>query len=170
MSNININKLEKQLNNLCELDNYDAKKYIHSLVHEVSQLNYFYGNVCKGAATENKCYTVQKRPKAHQLAYFNIGRGFPKEIHDGHWCYVVKDFGVKMLVIPSTSIKELYEKCQYKMDIQIKMGDAYSNSRISFTDMRCIDIQRLDVRKPFADVLTDKEIIKNAVMQHIFES
>ena len=41
---------------------------------------------------------------------------------DGHWCYVLKDFGSKMLVIPCTSIKEdSPEATEYELDIRAKI-------------------------------------------------
>ena len=90
---------------------------------------------------------------------------------DGHWCYVLKDMGYKMLVIPCTSIKEdstvvnpLFEK-----DIKIKTKKHITESRIQLSDIRSIDIQRLDLRKPFYDVLTPSEEIQEFVHKNLFE-
>ena len=49
------------------------------------------------------------------MAYFNIGRGFPKELMDGHWCYILKDLGYKALVIPSTSINQIQNHATHNL-------------------------------------------------------
>ena len=106
----------------------------------------------------------------HQMAYFNIGRGFPKELMDGHWCYVLKDFGSKMLVIPCTSIKEdSPEATEYEVDIRAKIRKYPIRSRMQLSDMRVVDLQRLDIRKRFCNVITDKKEIENHIKHIIFD-
>jgi hypothetical protein len=158
----NLLEIEKALERLEESGMYDVEKYSHSLMHLTSQLEYFYCHLVKdsGGSSDTTYYRVNKRPKVHQLAYFNIGRGFPKELMDGHWCYVLKDLGYKMLIIPCTSIKGTACNPEFEMDIKIKIGDQTSQSRIQLSDIRSIDMQRLDLRKPFYEVITNqKEIL-----------
>lgn len=158
----NLLEIEKSLERLEESGMYDVEKYSHSLMHLTSQLEYFYCHLVKdgGGNSDTTYYRVNKRPKVHQLAYFNIGRGFPKELMDGHWCYILKDLGYKMLVLPCTSIKGTICNPEFEMDIKIKIGSNSSESRIQLSDIRSIDMQRLDLRKPFCEVVTDqKEII-----------
>ena len=49
---------------------------------------------------------MKVNPTAHQLVYVHLGGGYAKEMRGPHWCYVVKNNGQKLTVIPLTSIKE----------------------------------------------------------------
>jgi hypothetical protein len=148
------------LNKLSKTGDYDVKKYCCSLRHMTSQLEYFYCHLVPecGGNSEETFYHLSKRPCEHQLAYFNIGRGFPKELCDGHWCYVLKDLGTKMLIIPSTSIKDHSKECHpnFEMDIDVVMRGKATKSRIQLSDIRSVDVQRLDLRKRFCKVLTPR--------------
>lgn len=96
----------RSLANIEKTGMYDVEKYSCSIKHLTNQLEYFYCHlVPKSGRTDNTYYHLHHRPKEHEMAYFNIGRGFPKELMDGHWCYILKDLGYKMLVIPSTCQK-----------------------------------------------------------------
>ena len=88
----NLVEISKSLENLEETGIYDVEKYSCSLKHLTNQLEYFYCHLVKeqGRDSENTFYHLKLRPKIHQLAYFNIGRGFPKELMDGHWCYIFR--------------------------------------------------------------------------------
>lgn len=167
----NLKEIGKSLENLEKTGIYDVEKYSHSLLHLTSQLEYFYCHLVKdnGGTSDNTYYRIAHRPKVHQLAYFNIGRGFPKELMDGHWCYILKDLGYKMLVVPCTSLKGAPCNPEYEMDIKIKMNGQISMSRIQLSDLRTVDNQRLDLRKPFCDVLTDEKEIKEFIENHLFK-
>jgi len=82
---------------------------------------------------------------------------------DGHWCYILKDLGYKMLVIPSTSVKKDSKECHphFEMDIDVLMDGHLCVSRIQLSDIRSIDVQRLDVRKSFCEVKTSRDKIVN---------
>lgn len=153
----------KSLTNIERTGMYDVEKYSCSIKHLTNQLEYFYCYlVPKGDGNmDTTYYHLHHRPKEHELAYFNIGRGFPKELMDGHWCYVLKDLGYKMLVIPSTSVKKDSKPCHphFEMDIDVIMEGRSCLSRIQLSDIRSIDVQRLDVRKPFCKVLTKRQEI-----------
>lgn len=168
----NMKKIAESLKNLQETGLYDVEKYTCSLVHQTSQLEYFYCHLVKekDADSEEAVYYVRKRPKEHQLAYYNIGRGFPKELMDGHWCYVLKDFGYKMIVIPCTSIKDDLE-CDpdFEKDIYIRMFGRKTMSRMQLSDIRSVDIQRLDSRKPFCRVLTSRDEIMSFIQEKLFQ-
>lgn len=169
----NLADLSKSLNNIKQSGHYDVEKYCFSLVHLTQQLEYFYCYlVPKGTNnSDNTYYRLQHRPLEHQMAYFNIGRGFPKELMDGHWCYILKDLGYKVLVIPSTSIKDNSKPChpQFEMDIVIENEGKKLKSRIQLTDIRSIDLQRLDLRKPFCNVLTPVNKIKLFVVNNLIK-
>lgn len=167
----NLLEIEKSLEKLEETGIYDVEKYSHSLLHLTSQLEYFYCHLVKEGSgdIDTTYYRIAKRPKVHQLAYFNIGRGFPKELMDGHWCYILKDLGYKMVVIPCTSIKGTKVNPEFELDIKIKMSeDKISHSRIQLSDIRSVDMQRLDLRKPFYEVLTDQKEILSFVEEKLF--
>ena len=169
----NLLEISKSLENLEKTGIYDVEKYSCSLMHLTNQLEYFYCHLVQegNGDVDSTYYRISNRPKVHQLAYFNIGRGFPKELMDGHWCYVLKDLGYKMVVIPCTSIKEDGEEVnpEYEMDINIKMGNRISMSRIQLSDIRSVDNQRIDLRKPFFDVLTDEQEIIDFVETKLFD-
>lgn len=167
----NLLEIEKSLERLSKSGVYDVEKYSHSLMHLTSQLEYFYCRLVKdgGGNSDTTYYRVNKRPKVHQLAYFNIGRGFPKELMDGHWCYILKDLGYKMLVIPCTSIKGTPCNPEFEMDIKIKIGGKSSESRIQLSDIRSIDMQRLDLRKEFCEVVTDQKDVLEFVESNLLQ-
>lgn len=153
----------KSLSNIEKTGIYDVEKYCCSIKHLTNQLEYFYCHLVPEGSkdTDATYYHLQKRPMEHQLAYFNIGRGFPKELMDGHWCYILKDLGYKMLVIPSTSIKQNSKPPHphFEMDIEITMNGKKNISRIQLSDIRSVDVQRLDLRKEFCTVKTPRNLI-----------
>lgn len=148
---------------------YDIDKFILSLKYQLSQLEYFYCELAHGKDISKTFYKPKLEVSEHKLAYFNIGRGFPKELMDGHWCYIVKKYGYKALVIPCTSIKEKSRKPngKYELDIDIEMNGHLTKSRLQITDMRTVDLQRLDVRKNPCIVLTQKKEIEKFIFQNI---
>ena len=154
-----LRKLNFSIRRLYEESNYDAETYTHSLVEQTHQLCFYYCFLEQQSEGKEVFYSLKRRPKRGQLAYFNIGRGFPKELCDGHWCYVLKDHGVKMKIIPCTSIKDDSPTTFFEMDIAIERFRGMDKVRMQFGDSRMVDAQRLDVRKPFIDVLDDHERI-----------
>lgn len=167
----NLLEISKSLENLEETGIYDVEKYSCSLKHLTNQLEYFYCHLVKegGRDIDNTYYHLASRPMLHQLACFNIGRGFPKELMDGHWCYVLKDLGYKMLIIPCTSIKGSQVNPEFGMDIDVVMGGKKTQSRLQLSEIRCVDMQRLDLRKPFCDVLTSHDKIIKYVKEHLLK-
>lgn len=163
-----IRELTRELEELSLADNYNLDTYITSLIHQTSQLNYFYNNLANGKDIDSTFYRIPKRPKVHQLAYFNIGRGFPKELMDGHWCYVLKDYGYKMLVIPCTSKRKDDYNDQFNIVIDVLKNGIKTQSVLSVTDIRCVDVQRLDIRKEFITVLENEEYLKFRIQKEIF--
>ena len=154
-------QLIENLNKIKKLKNYDGEKFIYSLYHLTSQLLYFYETLAKGGNAEKINYLRKNVNYEHKLVYVNIGRGFPKELMDGHWCYVIKDMGTKLLVIPSTSIKAdtiIKEDYHLVIESEDKNHKQYI-SRLSLTDIRSIDVQRIDLRKEVRKVKTNKNYI-----------
>ncbi len=170
----NIEGIVQAMENLEKTELYDVEKYTYSLLHQTIQLEFFYCHLVKDK--EKECdetfYYVDKRPREHQLAYFNIGRGFPKELMDGHWCYVLKDLGYKMIIIPCTSLKGDEDECNpdFEKDIDVKMYRRKTHSRLQLSDIRSVDVQRIDLRKRFCRVITRREEILDFIKEKIFDT
>lgn len=167
MEHESIKEMIRSLERIDKTGKYDVDKYCYSLMHQTGQLEYFYCNLVKDGSIDKTFYRVSHKPQAHQLAYFNIGRGFPKEIMDAHWCYVVKDMGCKSLIIPCTSIKDKSQCSSFELEITIKMNNQITKCRIQLSDIRSVDNQRLDERKEFVDVLTPRKDIMKFIISHI---
>lgn len=146
---------------------YDKTGFVFDLESLVNALKYFYDTVvpeqeCIGKPTKAR-FPIYNRPAVHQVAYFNLTRGFPKELFGGHLCYVVKDLSAKYLVIPTTSVKENRPKTKFEIDIKIKDYINDEQTRLQVSDMRCIDKQRLYTDKLFFDIETDKTQLINQI-------
>ena len=76
-----------------------------------------------------------------------------------------------MLVIPCTSIKKDSTPANptFEKDIKIKTNTHITQSRIQLSDIRSIDIQRLDLRKPFYQVLTPKTEVMEFIHKNLFD-
>lgn len=165
----NLMEMNKSLKKLKESGVYDVEKYSYALLHQTNQLEYFYCHLVKDGDCDQTYYHVHKRPHIHELAYFNIGRGFPKELMDGHWCYILKDLGYKMLIIPCTSLKGNSCNPGFELDIDVMMENVKTKSRLQLSEIRCVDMQRLDLRKPFCNVLSTRKEIINYVEEHLLK-
>lgn len=160
----NLNECETVFEHLYSESDYDAEKLSYAILHQLKQLDYFY---CKMSKDESSIITYKPkyRPKEGMIAYFNLGRGFPKELMDGHWCYILKDFGSKMLVIPCTSIKDNSKSSRYELDIINYNKNIKRKSRLQFTEIRCLDVQRIYTKKNFYNVSDEnrQKIIKTFI-------
>ncbi|MCR1960745.1 hypothetical protein CWE04_05135 [Thomasclavelia cocleata] len=169
--NSNLIEMKESLDQLEKSGLYDVEKFSCSLKHLTSQLEYFYCNLVKDRERDidNTYYYLSNRPQVHQMAYFNIGRGFPKELMDGHWCYILKDLGYKMLIIPCTSIKETKANPEFEMDIEVLINNKKTKSRLQLSEIRCVDTQRIDLRKTFADVLVERDCITEFIKSKLID-
>ncbi|MBO6047357.1 MAG: hypothetical protein J6P61_06390 [Erysipelotrichaceae bacterium] len=163
----NIADLLKSVERLERTHLYDVNKFTRSIAHLASQLEYFYCHLAdeQGREPNQTFYYVKTRPHVHQLAYFNIGRGYPKEVMDGHYCYVLSDLGTKMVIIPCTSIKEDSQNPdpRFQKDIIVRSGNELMVCRLQLSDIRAVDIQRIDVRKDIRECVTSKAEIHKCV-------
>lgn len=146
------------------LKNYrDVDGFVTDLEYLVGQLTYFYNNLTPKQTGDpaTTFYKPKKLPQPHQIAYFNLTRGFPKELYGGHWCYVLKYFKSKFVIIPTTSVKSdsLKADPDFQIDIQVKNFKNGLSTRMQVSDMRTVDAQRLYFNKGFYDVTTDREYI-----------
>lgn len=160
---------------LKSLKNYgDIEGFVKDLEYHVGQLNYFYDKLTPSQTGDpsTTIYTPKKIPRVHQLAYFNLTRGFPKELYGGHWCYIFKYFKSKFVIIPTTSVKptSLPPNPEFQMDIKVKDFKNGYLTRLQIGDIRTVDIQRLYYSKGFYDVLTDREEVLEGINKILLEA
>lgn len=155
-------KISSELEDINNLGNYSVKDFIDALSHKVSQIHFFYNTIMKQANNdENKAiYHLKNEPKEHQTIYVALGRGYPKELHDWHFCYVFRKIGIKYLVVPVTSIKEDSPEAnpEFEMDIDVVNND---RCRMHLDETRVIDIMRINERRGYFDVATSRKDINN---------
>lgn len=164
----------KIMNEFREIKNYDQKRgFLEDLNYQIGQIKYFYDELTPNQTGDPSTtfYRPKQLPKIHQIAYFNLTRGFPKELYGGHWCYIFKYFKTKFVIIPTTSVKpdSLPPDKDFQMDIKVKDFANNSVTRLQIGDMRTVDIQRLYPAKGFYDVLTDKEYITENVKRILLD-
>ncbi|MGN0850936.1 MAG: type II toxin-antitoxin system PemK/MazF family toxin [Candidatus Ornithospirochaeta sp.] len=89
---------------------------------------------------------MKVNPAVHQLVYVHLGGGYAKEMRGPHWCYVVKNNGQKLTIIPLTSIKEDSGPAKEPFELDIDEGNG-KKGRMYFDDMRSIDKMRVIEKK-----------------------
>ena len=166
--------LEKVINILEKMKNYDAEGFSSQLLYMTRELDFFYSKLVEKQNDKNPSKTfynvrpISKRPNQGQVGYFSLRRGYPKEVYDGHYCYVLKDFGVKFVVIPLTSVKDgSTANPNFEMDIEIKDFINNNVSRLQITDIRAVDVQRIDESREVYDVNTPRQLILDKVQNLI---
>lgn len=160
--------IEKKMENVAkQIEGLKNDPNKSGLVYDIEQwiggLEYFYNNLVprQGGDPSKTFYQPKKAPKVHQIAYFNLRRGYPKELFGGHWCYVLKNYKSKYLVVPTTSVKKDSTDLNPNFEIDIEV-DGFMNelvTRLQVTDIRTLDVQRLYDKKGFYEVTTDREIV-----------
>ena len=153
---------------------YDQKRgFLEDLNYHIGQIKYFYDDLTPNQTGDPSTtfYRPKQLPKVHQIAYFNLTRGFPKELYGGHWCYIFKSFKTKLVVIPTTSVKadSLPPDKEYQMDIDVRNFTNQYITRLQIGDMRTVDIQRLYPSKGFYDVITNRERITDNISRILLE-
>jgi len=155
---------------LQSINNYDRDGFANQLKYWLKELEFFYNrivpNQTANPSTSFYQITPSLRPKEGQVAFFNLRRGYPKEIYDGHYCYILKDFGIKYMIIPTTSVKDnSTANPDFEYDIKIKNFKNELISRLQVSDIRSIDIQRFNEKRPVYNVITDREIIVKEIQR-----
>ena len=74
-----------------------------------------------------------------------------------------------MLIIPCTSLKGNSCNLGFELDIDVMMENVKTKSRLQLSEIRCVDMQRLDLRKPFCNVLSTRKEIINYVEEHLLK-
>lgn len=143
---------------LKKIKNYDVSGFARELKYWIRELHFFYNIIVPNETNDpsTSFYKIKpaNRPTTGQIAYFNLRRGYPKEIYGGHYCYILKDYGSKYLVIPTTSVKKNSSPPNSKIEIDIEIKDFKNDkiSRLHLSDMRAIDIQRINEQKAVFEV------------------
>lgn len=145
------------------IKNYDGNQCSYQILLWLRELEYFYNHIVPQQGNPSKSFYNIKprssRPNEGQVAYFNLRRGYPKELFDGHWCYVLKDFNTKFLIVPLTSVKNEEAKDKYEIEIEIKDFENDLSSRLQVTDLRFIDAQRINEKEKVYNVVTSRKTI-----------
>lgn len=99
------------------------------------------------------------------LVFINLGYGYAHEIMRPHWCYVLKDCVSKFVVVPIHTVRG--NLCnEHEMDIQTVIDGSITTSRMSLSDIRSVDKQRIDQRKSVGKVLTPRSEILESIRKY----
>lgn len=148
---------------------FNVDMLLDELHHQLQQLIFFYNTLVQKRPDKDAnqtYYNLKTEPKVHQLIYVHLGRGYPKELFDPHWCYVLKHCKTKFLVIPTTSIKETSptEVAEYYYDIVQTTGDP---SRLRLDEIRTIDKMRVVMSKGYKNISTSRSEIEKVVERYL---
>lgn len=170
-------EMDKITDKIMGLQYYNTYNLVTQLGYWIGQLEYFYNELVDKQTPNvlfpdpSKVYFHPKqRPKEGQIAYFNLTYGFPKELYSGHYCYIVKDYGSQLVIIPTTSVKPTSAPCNkdYEFDILVKDFVNMLPTRMQITHIRSVDLQRLNPSKGFFDVTTPRTKILGEIQRIIF--
>ena len=88
-----------------------------------------------------------------------------------------KEPAVKIsILVPIYNVEKYLRQCldslvnQTLKDIEIICENKHMNVRLQITDMRCVDVMRLDERKPFYQVVNQQEEIHDYIISRIFDN
>lgn len=158
---------------LTHIEGFDYDTFIKDTKYEIGQLKFFYNNITRNQTgnPSTSFYKPKVVPESHQLAYFNLTQGFPKELRGGHWCYVLKHTKSKFIIIPCTSVKEdsTPPDPEYQMDIEIDGFPNGRKARLQFSDIRSVDVQRLYGTRGIYDIVTERGLILNGIFDAMYE-
>lgn len=165
--------IKKSIKNLKHYDN--PVKLAIEIDKWICDLSFFYNNlVHDNTNSANTYYKIppSNRPREGQLAYIDLRRGYPKEARDVHWCYILKDYGSKYIIIPSTSIKYNSSPCNTDCEMDIADNTPNGTSRLHFADTRSIDIMRVNttVQPNFYDVTTPRKCIIDNFIKSVLDT
>jgi hypothetical protein len=144
--------IDDDLNNISilikGLKNYDVNGLVKELKGWIEDLNYFYNvlvHVGDDPSKVNYHIASSKKPLVGEVALFKLRRGYPKELYNTHWCYVLKDTGNSFIVIPTTSVKKGSNHCDGRFEMDIKLVGFINDSitRMQITQIRSVDYARV---------------------------
>ena len=148
---------------------YDGGMLISGLKHLLAENNFFYGPLVDQALVDDPSrvfFDLKVNPTVHQLVYVHLGGGYAKEMRGPHWCYVVKNNGQKLTVIPLTSIKEDSGPAKEPFEMDIDEGNG-KKGLMHFDEMRSIDKMRVIEKKGYREVFTPREKIESGLKHYL---
>lgn len=148
---------------------YDVGMLISGLKHLLVENNFFYGTLADnhpGKDPSRVFYDLKVNPQVHQLVYVQLGCGYAKETRAPHWCYVLKNAGQKLTVIPVTSVKEYSGPAREPFEFDIEEEDGVIG-RMHFDDIRSIDKMRVLETRAYKEVVTPQENIFEAYRKYM---
>ena len=163
------NELALLAEQLDETGNYNVDLLLSGLKHMLTENNFFYGklvNMYPEKDPSRVFYDLRVNLQIHQLAYVQLGGGYPKELRGPHWCYVLKNIGQKLTVIPATSVKENSGPAREPYEFDIQEDDGMIG-RLHFDDMQSIDKMRVLETRPYKEVITPREEILEAYRRYL---
>ncbi len=118
---------------------YDSETWLESTIHTLRQ-TWFYHVRLK---LKKAYYPSDFQVNEHDIVYFNLGRGYPTELQDGHHCYVYKRVGAKAFVIPLRTKRNINNSpLQYEIETKTNNG-IKATSTMMFSEMRSVDLMRV---------------------------
>lgn len=154
---------------LDETGNYNVDMLISGLKHMLTENCFFYGilaNMFPEKDPSRVFYDLKVNPQVHQLVYVQLGGGYAKELRGPHWCYVLKNAGQKLTVIPATSLKENSGPARKPFEFDIQEDDGMVG-RLHFDEIRSIDKMRVLETRPYKTVITPREEILEANRRYL---
>lgn len=163
------NQLGIMAQELCNTGSFEMDTLLSGLKHMLTENTFFYKTLVGKYPDRNPSsvfYDLKVNPQEHQLVYVQLGAGYAKEIRAPHWCYVLRNVGQKMTVIPVTSVKETSYPARAPYELDIEEADGFIG-RLHFDDVRSIDKMRVIESKGYIDVKTPKEEIDTAYRNYL---
>lgn len=156
------------------IKHYDVDGFILELKKWVEDLAFFYNEIVKdGENPSSVSYRLSKsnKPEVGEMAFIKLRRGYPKELYNSHWCYILRDTGNSFIVIPSTSVKKDSSHCDERFEMDIEIDDFINDcvTRLQITQIRCVDYARVSTSgKNHYKVLTNKDDIIKQINKVLF--
>lgn len=147
-----INDMLKDL----ETVGYDSETWLESTIHALRNILYY-----RTSETKKSYFPNGVRIKEHDIVYVNLGRGFPRELQDGHHCYVYKVIGAKAIVIPLRSNRNI-KNSRLLYDIETKTDNGIkTHSTMTFSEMRTVDLLRVYLNRSCLKCVTPRKEIED---------
>lgn len=164
-----LKKLNYEIEKLNQSRMFNTNNYLESLIHQTGQLRFFYKDLCEKEQIEPEqmLYHLPMKIYEGDIVYVNLETGFPKELRDGHWCYILKKTKAKAFIIPLTSLKDDKPSDKWEMDLPVIYKEIKTKSRFNFGEMRWIDLQRVYYKKGKMKALIDRKYIFDIFIQFL---
>jgi len=165
-----LNEIKGMPNKSSDRKSYDKVGFVYDTKRLLDTLKFFYENVVAKQTGDPKTsyYHLKINPKEHQVVYVNFNRGYPKELFDGHYCYILKKYRSLYLVIPATSVENIENDPIQDFEIDILVNGLPKAMRLNLANIRGVDLQRIYSSKGVFNVVTDKSMIIEQISSKLF--